>query len=100
VEKNSRAIVKSTIPAFALDGLGVPYRSSVRKGSDPAEMQIGQLPIQNKSWARDNLLGSSAHTHWFGVRPFYTAYKSINICYHTLLPTRVLIPMHVKRTVS
>jgi len=45
VEENGRASVKGTIPAFALDGLGVPHRSSVRKGGFPAETQTGHLPI-------------------------------------------------------
>ena len=45
MEENSRALVKGTIAAFALDGLAVPHRSSVRKGGVPAEMQTGHLPI-------------------------------------------------------
>jgi len=45
VEENSRALVKGTTPAFALDGLGAPHRSSVTKGGVPTEMQTGHLPI-------------------------------------------------------
>jgi len=45
VGENSPTLVKGTIPAFALDGLGGQHRSSVKKGGVPAETQTGHFPI-------------------------------------------------------
>ena len=58
VEERSCALVKGTIPAFALDGPAVPHRSSFRKGGVLALIQTGHLPISVRSLRQLRFVGS------------------------------------------